>query len=107
MGSMSMMFFFFFFDSAKELFKPGTVCRIKGQKDNEPSVVVHQVYTLPDGISLWCYQNRPVTYKLNRKKQKVIDFDPACIMSPYSPEDLIITNEPVLQDGGWGASYRR
>ncbi len=65
-------------------------------------IVVHQVTS----DMLWCYDNKPVKYKTNRNGDKVIEFDPACFMSPYSAEDLEITNDIPLQDGGWGATYR-
>lgn len=98
------MFFFFFLDESR--LKPGTVCRVLG-RDEGKTVVVHKVYSLPDGLSLWCYENRPVRYRINRSGDKVVDFDPACILSPYRIEDLVITDEVPVQDGGWGASYRR
>ncbi|KEQ25556.1 hypothetical protein ET33_02210 [Paenibacillus tyrfis] len=65
-------------------------------------VVVHQI---TDG-ALWCYENKPVRYRVNKRGDRVIDFDPACILSPYSPENLIVTDDIPLQDGGWGAKYR-
>jgi len=93
------MFFFFFTD---HIFKPGDVCRVSTGFYIEKMVVVHQV----SKEIIWCYENRPVKYKINRKGERVIDFDPACVMSPYTPESLEITNEVPLQTGGWGARYR-
>lgn len=94
-----MVFLFFYFEE----FKPGIVCRLKNGIDKGKMVVVQQI----QDDMLWCYDNRPVKYRTNRKGQKVIDFDPACVTAPYSPSSLEITNEIPLQDGGWGASYRK
>lgn len=101
------MFFFFFFEEDRERYKPGTVCRVIGDERKEGmEVVIHQVYSRPNGLSLWCYENKPVRYRINQRGEKVIDFDPACVMSPYSPENLELTEEIPVQDGGWGARYR-
>jgi hypothetical protein len=91
---------FFFFEQA---FKPGVVCRVIGGSDEGKMVVVHQIFE----NMLWCYDNRPVTHRINRKGQKVIDFDPACVLSPYSPGQLEVTNDIPLQQSGWGERYRR
>ncbi|MOA48737.1 hypothetical protein D3C78_1715230 [compost metagenome] len=72
-------------------------------RDEGKKVVVHQIV----GNALWCYENRPVKYRINRNGDKVIEFDPACVMSPYSPNNLEITNEVPVQTDGWGESYRR
>ncbi|MEK3824447.1 hypothetical protein [Paenibacillus sp. FSL K6-1558] len=92
-----MAFLFFYFEE----FKPGMVCRVVGSPDNK-MVVVHKVFE----DMLWCYDNRPVEYKLNSKKQRVIAFDPACVMSPYPASCLEITPLIPMQEDGWGASYR-
>lgn len=94
-----MTFLFFYFEE----FQPGMVCRLKRGMDKGKMVVVHKVQE----DMLWCYDNRPVKYRTNRRGEKVVEFDPACVMSPYSADNLEITNEIPLQDGGWGASYRR
>ncbi|MGG1673300.1 hypothetical protein ACIFOE_22215 [Paenibacillus sp. NRS-1783] len=78
------------------------VCRVQDGRHEGKTVVVHQIIHR----MIWCYDNRPVKYRINRKGEKVIEFDPACILSLYSPESLEVTNEIPLQDGGWGASYR-
>lgn len=98
------MFFFFFFNDQE--YKPGMVCRVVRGWEKDKKVVIHQVRSHPDGLSLWCYENKPVTYRINGKGNKVIEFDPACVMSPYSPSDLEITAEVPLQTDGWGAMYR-
>lgn len=96
----NIMIFFFY---SREI-EPGTVYRVlNGHRNAGKSVVMHQVQE----DMLWCYENRPVTYRVNRKGDRVIDFDPACITSPYSPDYLEETNEIPLQDEGWGAAYRR
>lgn len=91
---------FFFFDN--EGYKPGTVCRVSGRSEGK-KVVIHQVLS----GSIWCYDNRPVTHRINRNGERVIEFDPACVMSPYSIKDLVITNDIPVQEDGWGAKYRR
>lgn len=94
-----MIFFFY----SKE-FEPGTVCHVlNGYRNAGKSVVVHQVQ---EGM-LWCYENRPVTYRVNRKGERVIDYDPACVTTPYSPDELEITKDIPFQNDGWGAAYRR
>ncbi|MGF6356143.1 hypothetical protein ABIE27_004058 [Paenibacillus sp. 4624] len=90
--------FFFFFE-----IKRGTVCRVISGRDEGKLVVAHQVHF----EMLWCYENKPVKYRINRKGEQVIEFDPACVTMPYSPDELEVTNEIPLQDGGWGLTYRR
>lgn len=41
------------------------------------------------GEWLWCFDDKRVTYKTNRRGQTVIEFDPRCVTSPYHAEDLI------------------
>lgn len=79
------------------------VCRVVRGRDEGKKVVIHQIHE----EMLWCYDNRHVEYRTNRNGDKVIDFDPACVMSPYSPENLEITDEVPVQDGCWGALYCR
>lgn len=40
------------------------------------------------GGSVWCSENKPVTYRTNRLGMRVLDHDPRCCMSLYSPEQL-------------------
>lgn len=93
--------FLFFFDG----FKRGMVCRVVHSRhgDDGKKVVIHQI----NGDMFWCYENRPVSYRTNRKGEKVIDFDPACFLTPYSSDALETTNDIPLQTDGWGAVYRR
>jgi hypothetical protein len=93
------MFFFF----GDERYKPGTVCRVISGRSEGKKVVIHQVLS----ESIWCYDNRPVTHRINRRGERVIEFDPACVMSPYSISELEITNDIPVQEDGWGAKYRR
>ncbi|WP_144940155.1 hypothetical protein [Paenibacillus sp. 32O-W] len=98
----AVVMFFFFFDDDRVKYQPGTVCRVVG-RDEGKTVVIHQI----SEDTLWCYENRPVRHRINRQGVKVIDFDPACILSPYGYDVLEITNEIPLQTDGWGAKYRR
>lgn len=59
-----------------------------------------------DEDMLWCYENKPVTRRLNSRGKSVIDVDPACFTTLYKREMLDITNEIPKQDDGWGAEYR-
>lgn len=89
------MFFFF------EQFKPGVVCNVISGRNIGEQVVIHQIF---EGI-LWCYDNRPVTFRTNRKGDRIVDFDPACVTSCYSAEQLEITNEIPVQKEGWGVRH--
>lgn len=94
------MFFFF----GEERYKPGTVCLvISSRRDEGKKVVIDKV----NGNFAWCYDNRPVKHRINRRGERVVEFDPACVLSGYSLEDLVITSDIPLQDDGWGAKYRR
>lgn len=93
-----MFFIFFFYDE----FKRGMVCRVTRGRDEGKRVVVDKV----EQETLWCYENKPVTHRVNGKGVRVIDFDPACVLTPYSPKNLEITSEIPVQTDGWGASYR-
>ncbi|MNO15497.1 hypothetical protein D3C76_51630 [compost metagenome] len=94
------MFFFF----GTDRYKPGTVCRVTSvRRGIDKKVVIHQVL----GESFWCYDNRPVTHRINRSGKRIIDFDPACVLTPYNVDELEVTNDIPLQDDGWGAKYRR
>lgn len=47
-------------------------------------VVIDKVY--PD--CLWCYDDKPVTYKTSRSGRTIVDFDPRCVTDPCRPGDL-------------------
>ncbi|RXZ84610.1 hypothetical protein EBB07_00920 [Paenibacillaceae bacterium] len=98
------MFFFFFFEI--EEIQPGTVCRVKeGVWRRTPGLLV-VVENKAGENSYWAYENRPVRHRINRKGDRVLDFDPACCQTIYSHDDLEVTNEIPLQVDGWGAEYR-
>lgn len=94
--------FFFIFDN--EWYKPGTVCLVTSSRNEGKKVVIDKVHS---DSRFWCYDNRPVTHRINRSGQRVIDFDPACVTSSYGIDELEITNDIPLQSDGWGAKYRR
>ncbi|MDM5278819.1 hypothetical protein QUF95_15580 [Paenibacillus silvae] len=93
-----MVFLFFYFEE----FKRGMVCRVNRGLNEGLTVVVDKV----DEDMLWCYENKPVTHRLNSRGKWVIDVDPACFTSLYKRDMLNITNQVPKQTDGWGASYR-
>ncbi|KUP24903.1 hypothetical protein AWJ19_03175 [Paenibacillus sp. DMB5] len=97
--------FFFFAETAQ--FRRGLVCRVTTGSSTDKMVVVQHVSVSDGETTLWCYENKPVTRRINHKGISVIDFDPACVTSPFSPRFLEITDELPLQNDGWGARYRR
>ncbi|GIO33104.1 hypothetical protein J2TS6_42450 [Paenibacillus albilobatus] len=84
------MFFFF------EQFKRGQVCEIaKNDPRHETMpnlfpdrigerVVIDKI----DGDYLWCYDDVPVKYRINRNGKKTIDSDPRCVTSLYHYSQL-------------------
>lgn len=91
------MFCFFFGNSE---FKKGQLCEII---QNDP-----RHYTMPklfkDRIGeqviisavqdnshfVWAYEAKPIRYRINRLGNRVVDFDPRCVTTPYNKDDLLI-----------------
>ena len=54
-------------------------------------VVVAKVWV--DTRTVFAHQDKPVTYKLNRNKRRVVDSDPRSIQTAYSMDDLQALDE--------------
>lgn len=87
------IFFFFFF----ETFQVGQRCEVISVHHEVfnhligTKVIIARVS--PEFRSAWTYEDKPVTYRTNRKGEKVIDYDPKCIQTPYSWDELRIIRE--------------
>jgi hypothetical protein len=42
----------------------------------------------PDGQVAWAHDNKPVKYRMNRNKRRVVDHDPRCILTAYVADEL-------------------
>lgn len=78
--------------SKEKTFREGQRCVIEWEprdafkKNLGKVVVVAKVNEETD--SVWVHDDRPVTFKKNRKGRRVVDFDPRCIQTVYSMEAL-------------------
>ncbi|WP_143106763.1 hypothetical protein [Cohnella sp. OV330] len=103
------MFFFFFQDELS--IKPGSVCEVKIGLKQGNKVIVSQVR---DGTA-WAHDAVPARRRVNRSGRNVIEFDPACAMSPYNVRDLRtlegMEREAVVAplrssyEGSWSEKY--
>jgi hypothetical protein len=86
------MFFFFERDRDDESISVGAKCKIVAvhmplfSDSLGRRVVIAEVDRKMRMV--WAYDDKPIRYKLNRQGTRVIDFNPRCILSCYSFDQL-------------------
>lgn len=87
--------FFFFYDSE---FRRGQVCEIiknDPRRETMPKLFPDRIgkRVVIDEVMdnhLWCYDDKPVQYRINNKGRKVVEFDPSCVTTPYRCDELMV-----------------
>jgi hypothetical protein len=59
-------------------------------RDSENGKIVIVSRFSSDPNMVWAYEDKPARYRKNRAGRRVMDFDPRCIESPYSLDELRI-----------------
>jgi len=86
---------FFFFSSLQD-FHPGTVCEVITSSRTGQMVIVREVR-----VCIWAHEAKPLRTKINSRGREVVEYDPACVTSPFAPGDLrIITGDERAQITG-------
>ncbi|ASS66392.1 MULTISPECIES: hypothetical protein [unclassified Paenibacillus] len=99
------MFFLFTNDEIK----PGSLCEFI--RNDPRHATMPNLY--PDRIGMrvvvvsvqgewaWCYDDRPVTYRINRRGQRVVDFDPRGNTTPYQVDELSVLEAVPVSKRSW------